>query len=463
MKKFFGVFALVLSFSASAFATSTELGCIDQATTIEKKLGCLKGVTFTDITGPSTPTGARQFDIRFEQIIDHANPAMGTFKQRLILLHRGEAEPMVLQTSGYAIFGVAQSALAAAFGTNQLQIEHRFFADSKPTPLDWSKLDIKQSADDFHAITVAFKQIYGKAWVNTGASKGGMTSVYHRRFYPNDLDGTVADVAPLSFATDDQRFVTFVDNAGGEQYAECRAQIKKMQVALLENRDQFVPRLKGNFGQLGSVDIAFEHSILEMPFYFWQYGNPDDASRGCRAVAASKTLEQMFNLLESHAAIGDYSDESIAGFQPYYYQSATQLGGPGNSTAHLDHLRKYEASIDQYTPKGVEYSYSNEAMKDVDHWVRTDADKIVFVYGAFDPWSGGEFPVSETGKDVFKFWVPRGNHSSKFTALPKDKKAEFVQILTRWFGKAPVNLEFARRGPMLDDIEFAARQRHRLK
>ncbi|MES2855201.1 MAG: S28 family serine protease, partial [Bdellovibrionota bacterium] len=243
----------VLAFGAPAFASlpvtapkATEVQCIAKGISIEEKLSCVRGLTFKEITGPTTPRGARQFDMQFTQLVDHTDPKAGTFNQRLILLHRAEKEPMVLQTSGYAIFSVAEASLTSTFGANQIQVEHRFFATSKPAVLDWSKLDIKQSADDFHAVTVAFKQIYPAAWVNTGASKGGMTSVYHHRFYPDDLAGTVADVAPLSFSTADERFADFVFNVGGDRLKQCRENMRKIQVTLLENRDKFVPNIKGN-------------------------------------------------------------------------------------------------------------------------------------------------------------------------------------------------------------------------
>jgi hypothetical protein len=462
MVRFFYALAAVLAFHSVSFATVEEQTCIDKSTTIEEKLGCIKGLTFT--ADPAhAPRGGKAFEMKFEQPTDHTNPAAGTFQQRLVLIHRGESEPMVLQTSGYNIFTVGEAALTSTFATNQIQVEHRFFAESKPNPLDWSKLDIKQSADDFHAITVAFKQIYSKPWVNTGASKGGMTSVYHRFFYPDDLAGTVADVAPLSFATDDERFIPWIEQIGGQPYAACHDAFKKIQIALLEHRDEVVPTLKGTFSQLGSVDIAFEHSIQEFQFYFFQYGNPDDPNTGCSSIPVNGTIQQMLAFQQSLAKIEDYDDEAIAGFMPYYYQSATQLGGPGNPTAHIKHLLKYPYSIDLYTPKGVKYSYSNEQMYEVDHWVRHEADKLIFVYGEFDPWSGGAFPDSEMGYDVFKFWVPKGNHGSKFNRLAADKKSEVLNILTKWFGKAPAPIMLTGRAESLESLEFQARKLHHLK
>ena len=104
-------------------------------------------------------------------------------------------EPMVLQTSGYMIYRIAETAISRMFRTNQLQIEHRFFEGSTPDGSDWTYLDIKQSADDFHRITTDFKKIYKKRWVNTGASKGGMTSSYHRFFYPDDVHVAIAKLA----------------------------------------------------------------------------------------------------------------------------------------------------------------------------------------------------------------------------------------------------------------------------
>ena len=140
-------------------------GCVVQ--TITDQLKCVPGLTFTEITGdPTTPAGYRRFDLQFEQPVDHALPRGTKFKQKLVLMHKAEAEPLILQTSGYAIFRVSLSAVARQFGANQIQVEHRFFDTSVPADKDWTKLDIRQSAADFHRITLAFRQIYTGKWLN---------------------------------------------------------------------------------------------------------------------------------------------------------------------------------------------------------------------------------------------------------------------------------------------------------
>ena len=67
---------------------------------------------------------------------------------------------------------------------------------SAPASMDWSKLDIWQAATDHHRLVTALKPLYPARWISTGASKGGMASVYHRRFYPADVTATIAYVAP---------------------------------------------------------------------------------------------------------------------------------------------------------------------------------------------------------------------------------------------------------------------------
>lgn len=454
--------ALLFAFFGSSLSAFAD--CQPSSDVLES-LKCLDNVDVKEVN--TTQAGYRQFELKFTQPTDHFASASGggeTFQQRVVLLHKAWNEPMVMQTSGYSIFGTSLSRLAATYGTNQIQVEHRFFEKSTPVSNDWSKLDIAQSAADFHAITVALRSLYQTRWVGTGASKGGMTSTFHRAFYPDDLDGTVADVAPMSFATDDGRYVDFVDKVGGAEYAECRTKLYDLQKALLERRSEILSRISGDFNQLGSASVGFEHAVIEMPFVFWQYGNPKSTTAGCSAVPSSTaTTAKMFEFLDTANEVKGYSDETFNSFQSYYFQSGTQLGGPGAKLDHIQSLKKHEYSISQYMPKGVNYSYSAGEMQRISKWVAGEARNIMFVYGEYDPWTGGEYDIGNVeqaaARNVYKFMVPGGNHSAKFNMLPTEEKKRAMAILTKWFGKAPL-LNLAPVDPglgdSLDDIELEA-------
>lgn len=453
--------AMISSAAIAAPLSTGEASCLRRAKDVAGKLKCLDGVQSEEVSSPvGLPAGVRHFELKFTQPVDHKNPESGTFEQRVVLLHRSESEPVVLQTSGYSIFGVREAAITRVFETNQIQIEHRHFKDSVPAPVRWENLDIEQSANDFHAITVALKKIYPGRWVNTGASKGGMTSVYHRWFFPDDLDGTVADVAPLSFSTSDERYIDFVENVGGDKWRDCRLALESMQANLLAHREQLVPQLSGDYSFLNGADVAFEHAVIEASFAFWQYGNPEAPETGCANVPATGTPEEQMAFLEKINSLSNYENSSLMEFLPYYYQAATQLGNPGSSTAHLTRLRKHEFNIDQYTPRGARYTYSNAAMRAVEEWVRNDAQSIMFVYGELDPWTAGAFPAARADRDNHSFMVPGGNHGSKFTLLPEQAKKRATEVLARWLGKQPsASAMAAELHGTLDELELKARRR----
>ncbi len=459
MKRYFGLWLMTCLLSAGHAAPDC-----DTQGDIEIALGCLTGTAFREVLpadDPKIPVGYRRFELSFEQPIDHFNPTKGTFRQRLALLHKSSAEPIVLQTSGYSIFGVALTELAKVFDANQIQVEHRFFDQSVPDVQDWAKLDIVQTAMDFHRISLELKRIYRGRWVNTGASKGGMTSVFHHWLYPGDMAGTVADVAPLSFSTDDQRYPRFVEEAGGERYRDCRAKLKALQIGMLKRRKELMAWVPGSFVYLGGKSVSFEHAVIELPFAFWQYADPENADHGCANVPDPEAKpEAIMVFLEVVNSMSSYSDTGIFPMMPYYFQAGAQLGSPGVALSHLTRLHPY--NIDQYMPRTAKYLYSNQAMKNVDRWARTRADHILFVYGEFDPWTAGAFPKVSTAADFHWFQVPGGNHSSKIFKLPRIDKAKALAVVSAWMGKRNVLTEAPPGERTLDVVELEHRRAARV-
>jgi hypothetical protein len=361
------------------------------------------------------------------------------------------------------------SRLASTFGTNQLQVEHRYFGISVPHPTDWSKLTVRQSAADFHEIVAALKPLYRAHWVNTGRSKGGMTSVYHRRFYPADLDGTLAEVAPLSFALDDHRYVEFLDQVGGDEFRDCRANLYGFQAALLAKRQEIEPALSGSYAIVGGLDVAYEDAVLELPFLFWQYGNPK-GEFGCEHIPGrDASVAELADFFQKINGVNSYDDEAMKAFQPYYYQVAAELGGPGYRLSHLDGLLRYPPTVDHLLPKGVRTEFTPATMRDMQSWVATQARRLMFVYGEYDPWSAGAFQAINQSAGNQNLWYlqPKGNHSSQFSSLPEPDRAEALKTLGQWLGKEALSPDLrgikASSGESLEDLEIRALRSFRLR
>jgi PS-10 peptidase S37 len=409
-------------------------GCA--ATDLEGKLRCIPGLTVTpqELTPPLT--GYRRFDLVLDQPIDHDHPELGTLQQRAMLLHISDTAPMVLTTSGYGLGsrnGLTE--ITRQLNANQIAYEHRYFGPSRPVPTDWSKLDIRQAAFDAHRFVEALHWLYPGHWVNTGGSKGGMTSVYQRRFYPCDVDATVAYVAPTSITTTDAAYIAFLEQVGGSERAICRADLVAFQRRLLEQRAEIVPKVQGTFVQI-DVDKAFELAVIELNFAFWQYTAPDDLEVGCSAIPpASATPEQMLAFLEFHSSPDVLAGEgSLDFYHAYYHQAAAQLGAPAPYEAPLADLLRYSGADvpASFIPAGEVAAFDTAAMLDINNWVASDGERMMFIYGELDPWSSREFVPS--ARDSHRFIVNGGNHGARISQLAEADRNEAMSLLARWLG-----------------------------
>lgn len=400
----------------------------------------IPGMEVAQETGTASP-GYRAFYLRYEQPIDHNNPALGTFKQAIVLHHRVKTAPMVLYTSGYSLFSLDEmSELGAGMQANQISTEQRWFGESKPanaTPEQWQYVNIQQAAKDHHRIVQALKPFYSGKWLSTGHSKGGMTSIFHRRFFPDDVDVTGPYVAPISFAVGDPRYVPFLDQIGEEQ---CRKAIRTVQKNALEKFDELVPMARANFDmnatfeRSGGFESSLEKSILAVEWGFWQYQTAGDCAP---FLSAGTDASSVYNIVSQYGGVGISDDQLMEGtFLPYYYQAITQLGLQSFSTTDFGALVKYEDKDLDYHPDGTMPAYERMSMDDVQAWVKSDAHQMLFIYGGSDPWTGGAYEIG-TQSDVVKLTAPAMSHMAEIKSLTAADKELALAKIESWMGVKP--------------------------
>ncbi|WP_394836114.1 hypothetical protein LVJ94_04315 [Pendulispora rubella] len=375
----------------------------------------------------------RAFVLQFRQPVDHYRPRGATFTERVRLLFRSYDAPMVILTSGYGLPPLYLSEPAGMLNANQLMLEHRFFGPSTPDSVDWKKLDIFQAASDEHRIVEALRPLFKKKWLSTGASKGGMTAVYHRFFYPRDVDVTVPYVAPNSFGPTDERYASFLQNVGS---AECRDKVRAVQTEVLRRRPEFEARLAEEAAARGDgyehlgIHKGLDWTVSDLAFTFWQYmGRP-----ACPLVpSAGATSDELYGFLDRVGMIGAYGDASLDQVAAYYYQGATELGGPECDTAHLGPLLTpgFRCDYAELAPLGVHLRFRYSSMPAVAAWVHFAAERMLFVYGEEDPWSSGAFTVREKN-DSYRYVVPQGTHGAHIGLLPPEQAREAYTHIFQW-------------------------------
>ncbi|MER0245319.1 S28 family serine protease [Streptomyces sp. HSW2009] len=385
--------------------------------------------------------GYRFLVLNYEQPVDHRHPWKGTFKQRITLLHKSVDRPTVFFTSGYNVStSPRRSEPTQIIDGNQLSMEYRFFTPSRPPPADWKKLDIWQAASDQHRLYKALKPIYGKKWLATGGSKGGMTATYFRRFYPHDMDGTVAYVAPNDVVNhEDSAYDRFFARVGNR---ECRASLTAVQREALERRDRLVARYQKWAGEqgrtftvMGSADKAYENAVISLAWAFWQYSLEKD----CADVPAPTASDDvLYNYIDKISGFESTTDQGLAGYTPYYYQAGTQMGWPTVQYGKLRDLLRYPG-IDaprHSVPAEIPMRFDPRPMRDVDHWVRQHGQQMLFVNGQNDPWGAEPFHVKQRN-DSYVYTAPGANHGANIAGLPAAQKAKATARVLEWAGVQP--------------------------
>ncbi|MEU4653676.1 S28 family serine protease [Streptomyces sp. NPDC023723] len=428
---------LIGTVSTAQAATAAQ----PEATDIKERLLSVPGMSLIE---EKPYPGYRFFVLNYTQPVDHRHPAKGTFQQRITVLHKDTARPTVFYTGGYSVSTTpSRREPTQIVDGNQVSMEYRYFTPSRPDPADWSKLDIWQAASDQHRIFKALKKIYAENWISTGGSKGGMTATYYERFYPRDMDGVVAYVAPNDVVnSEDSAYDRFFETVGT---AECRARLSGVQrealvrrTALEEKYQAYAAENGYTFDTIGSLDRAYEAVVLDYVWGFWQYSTLADCA-GIPADAANATDDEIWTSVDTISGFSFYTDQGLSPYTPYYYQAGTQLGAP---TIHFPGIEKkyirygYQPPRN-FVPRDIPMRFEPFVMDDVDAWVKRNADRMLFVYGENDPWGAEQFRLGRGAHDSYVYTAPGMNHGANVAGLVAEEKAAATARILDWAGVAP--------------------------
>jgi hypothetical protein len=408
-----------------------QVGCTAQPKTVEE---ILKGISAIDslkrIDGDTL--FAQSWELWFSQPVDHKKPKGERFPQRVIYKHKDFGKPMVIAIEGYSIYSSRSTEPTKLLDANQIIIEHRFFEKSRPKDsIPWGYLNIYQAATDQHKIIQAFKPFYKNKWVSTGISKGGQATIYHRYFYPKDVDVSIPYVAPLNFSSEDERVYTFLENVGTP---ECRQRVRDFQEQLFKRKKSIMPKVEelaksGGYTFQFGLERAYDINVLEYSFAYWQW-----SGLSCEQIPqASATDTELFNHWIRVASFDFIEDKGVDVIRPFFYQAMTEIGMYGYE---VEPWREYLSDTTNITfdftmPKGHKAVFNPESMQKVNQWVQQKGNYMLYIYGEYDPWSAtAAMPTSKTNAAVFI--NPGGDHTTRIKSFPSQMQQEIYSTLENW-------------------------------
>lgn len=415
---------VLLSASASSFAQ----------TVLEQKINAISAIK--EIRPLETSEFSEKYVTYFTQPLDHRHPEKGSFRQRVIVSHVGFDRPTVIVTEGYgaayALRSQYREELSKLLNANMIFVEYRYFLESTPEPKDWQYLTAENSADDLHAITTAFKNIYPGKWIATGISKGGQTTLLYRTFYPDDVDISVPYVAPLCYGVEDGRHEPFLHKVSTP---ENRKKIEDFQLEALKRKATLLPRFEKyctekNYSFRAPIEEIYDYSVLEYSFALWQWGTPISS-----IPATTASDDEIFSHLLAISEPGYFTADSPNA--SFFVQAARELGYYGYDVQPFKQYLSIQSSEGYLhrlmLPEELkDMPFDKTLSKKITKFLKKQDPKMIFIYGQNDPWTAAGVTWLKNKKNIHVFIQPNGSHLARISTLPEAEKAEVMELINEW-------------------------------
>ena len=415
---------VLLSASASSFAQ----------TVLEQKINAISAIK--EIRPLETSEFSEKYVTYFIQPLDHRHPEKGSFRQRVIVSHVGFDRPTVIVTEGYgaayALRPQYREELSKLLNANMIFVEYRYFLESTPEPKDWQYLTAENSADDLHAITTAFKNIYPGKWITTGISKGGQTTLLYRTFYPDDVDISVPYVAPLCYGVEDGRHEPFLHKVSTP---ENRKIIEDFQLEALKRKATLLPRFEKyctekNYSFRAPIEEIYDYSVLEYSFALWQWGTPISS-----IPATTASDDEIFSHLLAISEPGYFTADSPNA--SFFVQAARELGYYGYDVQPFKQYLSIQSSEGYLhrlmLPEELkDMPFDKTLSKKITKFLKKQDPKMIFIYGQNDPWTAAGVTWLKNKKNIHVFIQPNGSHLARINTLPETEKAKVMELINGW-------------------------------
>ena len=415
---------VLLSASASSFAQ----------TVLEQKINAISAIK--EVRPLETSEFSEKYVTYFTQPLDHRHPEKGSFRQRVIVAHVGFDRPTVIVTEGYgaayALRSQYREELSKLLNANMIFVEYRYFLESTPEPKDWQYLTAENSADDLHAITTAFKNIYPGKWIATGISKGGQTTLLYRTFYPDDVDISVPYVAPLCYGVEDGRHEPFLHKVSTP---ENRKKIEDFQLEALKRKATLLPRFEKyctekNYSFRAPIEEIYDYSVLEYSFALWQWGTPISS-----IPATTASDDEIFSHLLAISEPGYFTADSPNA--SFFVQAARELGYYGYDVQPFKQYLSIQSSEGYLhrlmLPEELkDMPFDKTLSKKITKFLKKQDPKMIFIYGQNDPWTAAGVTWLKNKKNIHVFIQPNGSHLARISTLPEAEKAEVMELINEW-------------------------------
>ncbi|GGI93583.1 S28 family serine protease [Legionella impletisoli] len=362
---------------------------------------------------------------RFEQLINHNIPSLGTFSQRYFVdetFGPSNYSPVFLYVCGEGAcspneLNGAIRQYAKKYKAKLVALEHRYYGESQPystlTTKHLNGLSTQAALDDlaYFQRSIQRENNWKGRWVVFGGSYAGALAAYYRLGNPELVEGALASSAPVMAKEDFYEYDAHVAEVAGPVCAENIRQVTaEVEQAIKSANPARLIQIKALFHAEEIVDPDdFLYAIADVAATSIQYGKHQAF---CAALAKhespiegyaafAETIYKDFNLtpveLTPQSAMSENAEDYKhgIGMRQWYYQSCTEQGYWQNVNTDPQKSTRSSRINNQYHRKvcqrlfGLTSPANTEAFNHSFYYplLHESVSRIYFTNGANDPWA----------------------------------------------------------------------------
>ncbi|OAA60147.1 Peptidase S28 [Cordyceps fumosorosea ARSEF 2679] len=403
--------------------------------------------TMAEITGAAANTG----DVKqswFDQLIDHSNPSLGTFKQRYYYstaYYNGPGSPVSLDAPSEAALPpsrvdlsnatmpgfIAQNLAGAA-----IALEHRFYGESTPigsgsTPNTQTlqPLTLENAIDDLVYFARNVKLPFDPdglshpdraPWTLSGCSYSGALSAWTERLAPGTFWAYEAGSAVVEARDDLWQYYGVIGEALPQNCsADWKLVMAHIDDVLMNGSDGDKADLKRNLGVVGASDqnaaesAASWVSSWQSQQYFYGYTRPFqvcdyienqlpeqyEPTPGAQGLGLDKALQGFFRYMQAGSGSSSPQDNSFDPWlwqlcnEPFEWWQTERAGTPLHMTTGYDTEESQRNETCSLFPDVGNYKVGVKLGRNADTvnkltggWGVTNTTRLAWVNAEFDPW-----------------------------------------------------------------------------
>lgn len=393
-------------------------------TTLQDLLGSRKDIVVT--TGEKTGFKA-YYEIAFLQPLDHADTSAGYFSQRVRIGFNNVAAPTLMETQGYALGNFNAPGFMA--GCNMVEIEHRYFGQSKPVVLNRRYLTVAQAAHDCHRVHALLAKIFTGKWLITGASKGGQAALAYTMYYPGEADITLVYGTPVKNGLYDARFNTGLSQ---KRLTPCGQKVFAFRDTAFAHKKELVHAFeKYAIAQKLGFDMpaatAMDYLLLEYPFAFFQGGGD------CTGIPGANRfdVDAYMHALQRVVPPVFFSVNRKKTLEPAYYMFYHELGYYAyDLTGVQQWLERDDYTKTIYNPLDGPVDFDSTYQLSLNRFLASPGnEQLVFLYGENDPYALAQ-PAGNVLQNVLVLTVQNGHHGSRVKDLKIAQQQQLFGLLS---------------------------------